>query len=175
MRRVLLSAGLGLTICAGLAIPVGAQRDPGAVRQPVALDVAESPHTAPRPIDVRPVDESDLDVISLRCEAADAAVAARCAWRPTNSEAAIGYQLWRIVDRGDRELVWRGGLDETSARDALPADTTIVRYAVLAVDEEGEVVGQSRPATLRFVDGDDDPVRDVRRVHAVIIQALSDR
>lgn len=108
-----------------------------------------------------------IDVISLECASRADVLGARCAWRPTNADDAVGYQLWRIVDRGERELVWRGGLDHTSASDRIPAGTKVVRYAVLALDADGEIVGQSRPVTLRLRDHDRDEDRTpVRRVVA---------
>jgi hypothetical protein len=258
MRRVLFSAGLGLTICAGLISPAGAQRVGATDRQPVT---AEAQPVEVRPVEVRPADDEpdetlrlscngrttdsgrsgvactwsattqraaagyrlvrtdgdtrttvfrtrdltqtsavdgnirlgvtygysilvvneqgetigsggpvragvkapdpELEVLTLRCEAADDVVAARCTWRPTTSEAAVGYQLWRVVNRGERELVWRGGLDQTAVRDDLSNTTRLVRYAVLAVDAQGGIVGQSRPVALRFDDGPTD--RDVDR------------
>lgn len=284
MKRVLLSVGLGLTICVGLVAPAAAQRNPGPDRQSVAAESSPAPADAPRveappvdrpptdvrPTDVRPTDERrnetderpnemlrlscngrmtdngragvactwsattqraaagyrlvrtdgdrrttvfrtddltrtsaidsnirlgvtygysilvvnergetigrggpvragvdapapELEVLTLRCEAADERVAARCTWRPATSETAVGYQLWRIVNRGERELVWRGGLDQTSVFDDLPSDTAVVRYAVLAVDEKGDIVGRSRPVTLRFrhdsIDQDREPIQ----------------
>ncbi len=94
--------------------------------------------------------DTDIEVLKLECAAADEAFAARCHWRASTSGNAVGYQLWRIVNRGERELVHRGGLDQTSVADRLPRNTMLVRYAVLAVDADGEIVGQSRPFVLRF-------------------------
>ncbi len=94
-----------------------------------------------------------IEALTIECAAADDAHAARCHWREATNRNAAGYQLWRIVNRGERELVHRGGLDQTSVADRLPRNTKLVRYAVLAVDVDGEIVGQSRPFTLRFDDG----------------------
>lgn len=275
MRRVLLSAGIGLTICAGLAFPADAQRDPGATTRPDTAEVVDRPLTDQpaidaRPTDARPIDrpdietlrlacngritdtgragvacewsqteqrvaagyvlvrtdgdtrttvfrtrdltetftvdseirlgvtyrysvlvvdetgtttgrggpvragvkapepETDVEVLTLRCEAATDVKAARCEWRAATSRNAVGYQLWRVVNRGERELVWRGGLDQTAARDDVPNGTVSVRYAVLAVDADGEIVGRSRPAFLQFEDDTDDrpvdtaPTRRIR-------------
>lgn len=287
MRRLLLSAGLGLTICVGLVAPAGAQRDRSPVDTapidtapidgaPVDTAPSDVRPTDVRPTDVRPTDvrpaevlrvachgrmsdtgraavacewspttrdgaagytlirsngdtrttvfstrdltvttaidsnirldvaytysilvvdargntigqggpvtagvrapDPEVEVLQLECVAADELLAARCHWRPSTSSPAVGYQLWRIVNRGERELVHRGGLDQTSVGDQLPRNTLVVRYAVLALDADGEIVGQSRPFALRFdnghggptIDGDVDaaPVRPVRlRAH----------
>jgi hypothetical protein len=273
MQRLLFSVGLGLTICAGLVVPAGAQRDRDAAVRPIAVESVDTPITAvpitdARPTDVRPdveppmetlrlachgrmadngragvacewskttsraaagyalvrtdgdtrttvfttrdlattvavdtnirigvtygysvlvLDENgrtigrggpvragvkapdpdpEIEVLTMHCEAADHVLAARCEWRTATSRAAVGYQLWRIVNRGEREQVWRGGLDHTAARDVLPDDTIVVRYAVLAVDKNGDVVGQSRPVALRFVDGPTDRTIDRAPVRA---------
>ncbi len=118
-----------------------------------------------------PDTDPELEVLTMKCEAADEVVAAHCEWRPTTSRTAVGYQLWRIVNRGEREMVWRGGLDHTAARDSLPDDTVLVRYAVLAVDKDGEVVGQSRPFALRFVDGPTDREIDASPARAIRFRA----
>lgn len=103
----------------------------------------------------------DLEVLHMACaQRADLAVVG-CEWRPTASEAAVGYQLWRIVDRGERELIWRGGLDTISHVSRVPADATVARYAVLAVDKDGKTVGQSRPQTVHLRHRDL-PVRMIR-------------
>jgi len=84
-----------------------------------------------------------------------------CRWRPAQHPAAAGYQLWRIVDRGEREMVARGGLDMTGARDVVSAKSHLVRYAVIAVNEHGRRVGQSRVVEIRLHDDrpDDRPAR----------------
>ena len=58
------------------------------------------------------------------------------------------------------ELVGRVGLDVTSLRDIVPAGTKAVRYAVVAVSEKGNVVGQSR--VQKIVLRIDDNEQDVR-------------
>ena len=119
--------------------------------------------------------DRDLEVLSLACRIIDheadrlsnapadrttVAVAAPapsptrihigCRWRPAQHPAAVGYQLWRIVDRGHRELVARGGLDLVGARDVVSAKAHVVRYAVVAVNENGRRVGQSRVVEIRL-------------------------
>lgn len=73
-----------------------------------------------------------------------------CQWRPTDSEAAVEYQLWRRIRGQHRELVAAVGLDTLSQLDEVPAETTKVVYAVLALDAEGEIVGRSGLSKIRF-------------------------
>ena len=87
-----------------------------------------------------------------------------CRWRPSQHQATAGYQLWRIVDRGEREMVARGGLDMEGARDVVSAKARVVRYAVLAVNKDGRRVGQSRVVEIRL---HDDGPRDHPRRRAI--------
>ena len=73
-----------------------------------------------------------------------------CQWRPAESEAAVEYQLWRRIRGQHRELVATVGLDTLSQLDEVPADTTKVVYAVLALDADGEIVGRSGLSKIRF-------------------------
>ena len=129
--------------------------------------------TDPAPVDVRSERDErpapNLEVLGLRCEASngeatDTRVRIGCRWRAAQSERAAGYQLWRIVDRGHRELVARGGLDMLGHRDVVSAEASLVRYAVIAVDENGRRVGQSRVQRVELGDDHDRPVRRHRRV-----------
>ncbi|MEL7156096.1 MAG: hypothetical protein AAFN30_05795 [Actinomycetota bacterium] len=110
----------------------------------------------------------DLEVLALHCAVADGAAADAtrvhigCRWRPATHPRAVGYQLWRIVDRGERELVARGGLDMAGARDVVSAEAHVVRYAVIAVDGRGHRVGQSRVQTLVLDDTERDHPRPAR-------------
>lgn len=74
---------------------------------------------------------------------------ARCEWSEVDGDVEA-YQLWRIVNRGHRELVGTYGAETLHARDALPPEARVVRYAVLALDGEREIIGRSRVATVRF-------------------------
>lgn len=78
---------------------------------------------------------------------------ATCQWSEVDADVRA-HQLWRIVNRSHRELVGTYDATTFSARDRLPADAHVVRYAVLALDHEGEIVGRSRVATVRFPDID---------------------
>lgn len=161
--------GLGLTL--GLfAGPVSAAERPTADAVPADAVQAEVKPTEVRPQD-RPGDgENDVEVLLLSCGRTDRSIDdARahvgCEWRASTSRHAAGYQLWRIVDRGDRELVARFGLDIVGARDVLPAGAEVVRYAVLAVNENGRVVGQSRVQRIEL-GGGGDVGRDVEAMPA---------
>ncbi len=163
IRVAAATVGLGLIVSLAATEPAAAQRtDRQATDDRAASDA--------RPTDARPDRRTtDLEVLRLACAIADdqaditesdaAAEATRvrigCRWRPAKSEKAAGYQLWRIVDRGEREAVARGGLDMLGARDVVPASAEVVRYAVIAVDENGRRVGQSRVQRVVITERDD--------------------
>lgn len=94
----------------------------------------------------------DVERLAMACGVTDAAEKlVKCAWRPATSEKAVGYQLWRLVRGAEhRELVAEVGLDTLSVVDDLPDDATAAVYAVLAVDEAGEMVGRSPVQRVRF-------------------------
>lgn len=159
--------GLGLTL--GLfAGPASAGQRPTVDAVPVDAAPVEVKPTDVRPQD-RPTDrEHDLEVLQLSCRLSDrstddARAHVGCEWRASTSRHATGYQLWRIVDRRERELVGRFGLDTLGARDVLPAGAEVVRFAVLAVNENGRVVGQSRVQRVEL-GGGGDVGRDVEAV-----------
>lgn len=182
-------AGLGIGLLIGsLAVvsPAGAQQAEDRVKTTVDRP-ADRPSDRPidRPTD-RPSDrptDHRLEVLNMHCAVADAAtddaatdaavtdrtrIHIGCRWRAAESAHAAGYQLWRIVDRGERELVHRGGLDQLGARDVVSADAHVVRYAVVAVNEDGRRVGQSRVQRIVLRDDHGDRIRqaevDQRRV-----------
>lgn len=159
------SAGLLLAPLV-LASPAGAR--PTSDRGDTVVADGADRATSPAPITDRRSDrpQRDLEVLKLRCELADPApddtrLHIGCRWRAAEHPAAAGYQLWRIVDRGERELVARGGLDMGGARDVVSADAHLVRYAVIAVNENGRRVGQSRVIEI-VLDDDRNPVRDAQ-------------
>jgi hypothetical protein len=174
---------VGLAVLLGLltafTLPASAEQTRDRTDRKTSVDVVT---------DQRP--DRDLEVLSMACRITDQAtdqvsdrvtdrraaaktdaVAATapsptrihigCRWRPAQHQAAAGYQLWRIVDRGEREMVARGGLDMTGARDVVSAKSHLVRYAVIAVNENGRRVGQSRVVEIRLHDDrpDDRPAR----------------
>lgn len=71
-----------------------------------------------------------------------------CEWEPAESEAAVKYELWRLLRGRHREHVATVGLDRLSHTDQVPADAAKVLYAVLAVDDEGHIVGRSNVARV---------------------------
>jgi hypothetical protein len=91
------------------------------------------------------------DILQMRCTALiiDGENQASCEW--TASDEATSYELWRIVNRNSRELVGTYGADELQAIDTdLADDTVLVRYAVLGLDDEDEMVARSRVRRVRF-------------------------
>jgi hypothetical protein len=71
-----------------------------------------------------------------------------CKW--TGTENVRAYQLWRLVNRGHRELVGTYDNETFNAKDRPGDDALVVKYAVLALDADGEIIGRSRPTTVRF-------------------------
>jgi len=104
-----------------------------------------------RPVTVEIGRPAETEVLSMACRVrpADSPLVG-CRWRPATTDTAVGYQLWRLVDEGERELVHRGGLDTTTYFDDDLAGASAVRYAVLAIDEDGEIVGRSLPQPVRL-------------------------
>ncbi len=158
MRSKLLTAGLGLALTISsvgmIGVPAGAQTtgstrtQPAQPAQPVVVEPNRPDSAKPRP--VRP---PQLEVLTLACTERDVDTtdhAIGCQWRSSTRDDAVGYQLWRIVDHNGRELVWRGGLDTTMARDSVSGRARSSLYVVLALDSDGDIVGQSRPSVIRF-------------------------
>jgi hypothetical protein len=132
--------------------------------KPTDIKPTDIKPTDTKPTDVRPTDvrpdrrEHDVEVLHLTCDIADgrsdaSRIHVGCKWRAATSERAAGYQLWRILDRGERQLVARVGLDTRGVRDVVPAHSSVVRYAVLALSEDGRVVGRSRVEQLMLESG----------------------
>lgn len=156
-RMAIASVTVLIGSLASLTVPASAEQ----VRDQTDRQASEDVVSDQRP-------DRDLEVLSLACrvvdqvtdENADAVAPAPsptrihigCRWRSAEHPAAVGYRLWRIVDRGERELVARGGLDMVGARDVVSSKAHVVRYAVIAVDEHGRRVGQSRVAEIRLHD-----------------------
>lgn len=133
--------GASLAMAGGLAIPSG-----------VAAETERPPRDIPATSDARPTDRvADVEVLHMKCAQLEPGIAAvECSWRRATHPDAVGYQLWRIIDRGHREPIWRGGLDATSHTSRVPADASVARYAVLAVNQHGRIVGRSRVQTVRL-------------------------
>lgn len=93
----------------------------------------------------------DIDVLKIACDGGYDDVngkIAKCEW--SASDDARYYELWRLVNRGHRELVGTFDHKTFAARDDVPEDAALVRYAVIAFDSDGEIVGRSRPTSVRF-------------------------
>lgn len=107
------------------------------------------------------VADRDLERLHMKCAAnaatdpAESDIAAdktvTCTWESATSEKATQYELWRYVRGADhRELVATTGLDRTTVTDSVPADAKAVVYAVLALDDDGHIVGRSALKRVRF-------------------------
>ena len=71
---------------------------------------------------------------------------ARCHWSDTTRPAAVKYVLWRSVDGGAREAIYRVGEDGRRSyvdRDVKPGQT--IRYAVVALDVHHRIVAFGGP------------------------------
>ncbi len=172
-RRALAASTAAVGLALAVFAPAAAASTESEFGEPTPVRVER---TEPAPVDVRPVSdrpvdvrpeerpENDVEVLRLECRPAtqfDNAIG--CAWSDVTANGAVGYQLWRIVDRGDREMAWRGGLDTTEQLDRVPGDAQVVRYAVLAVDDAGEIVARSRAERVVLPSDDaPNPVRPVR-------------
>ncbi len=108
-----------------------------------------------------------LDAVTDQEAVADPEVLIECGWRATGIEAAVGYQLWRAVDRGEREIIAETGLDQISYEDQDVSVGHRYRYVVVAVDADGLVVGRSRAEAiiLRSHDAARDRMTDEVRDH----------
>lgn len=71
---------------------------------------------------------------------------ARCRWSDTTRPAAVRYVLWRSVDGGPREAIYRVGEDgrrRYDDHDVKPGQT--IRYAVVAFDASRRIVAYGGP------------------------------
>ncbi|HEY8167105.1 MAG TPA: hypothetical protein VIF84_00185 [Candidatus Limnocylindrales bacterium] len=71
---------------------------------------------------------------------------ARCHWSDTTRPAAVRYVLWRSVDGGPREAIYRVGEDGRRSyvdHDVKPGQT--IRYAVVALAKHGRIVAFGGP------------------------------
>jgi hypothetical protein len=74
-----------------------------------------------------------------------------CKWSESKRPAAVGYVLWRSVDGGAREAIYRAGLDgPRHFFDTEVERGQTIRYAVIAVDKAGHRVGKGGPVVVRI-------------------------
>jgi hypothetical protein len=145
LHKMLLTPALAAVVILGLITPAAADEQ---------VRPADVDSTDVRPVkrpDVRPDVRPDIAVLNLECEGRrsdDGNLGAVCRWSSTDIIRA--YQLWRIVNRGHRELV--GSYDNSTniVRDDVPDDAHLVRYAVLGLNGDREIVARSRVEHVRF-------------------------
>lgn len=143
MKRTLATLLAAPALLVGTAVPA------------VALQRADEPVDA-RPhdhrVDDRPTDRARPDVERLRmaCEPyrTDAGPAIGCRWSSAEARGAAGYVLYRAVDDGPREKVFRTGLDGPRHFRQLVRPGHRYTYAVVAVTEDGRVTSRSEPVTV---------------------------
>lgn len=158
LRKMLVTALTIGVVILGLVAPASAETQTR-TRQ-TDTDVAV---VAARPVR-RP---AHIDALSLGCAArrdGDGGIGAACRWG--SSDEVRTYQLWRIIDRGDRQLVGTYDFETFAARNDVPDDAHVARYAVIGLDGEGEIVARSRVARVLFSQARpvDRPVRHERVV-----------
>jgi hypothetical protein len=76
-----------------------------------------------------------------------------CRWSGSTRPAAVRYVVWRSVDGGPREAVYRTGIG--GRRTFLDRDVTagqVIRYAVVAYARHGRVVGVGGPDLVTIPD-----------------------
>ena len=138
-----LDAGQPVTAAAKPSGPVTIAPTPIAIR-PVsaASDVALTVRIPPRHEEIRLACElgSNGDVRGVACK-----------WSEAGHPSAAGYVLWRSVDGGPRERIYRTGLDGRRGHfDAKVKPGQTIRYAVIVVNKAGEPVGRGGPVTVRI-------------------------
>jgi hypothetical protein len=135
-----------LTASVALAAPAIAEESDGAGRGTVGDTLMELP---------------DLPItVPLACKArvSDSAGAVHCRWRGGEDPAVDSWQLWNLQVRpevGPRNLVAELGADTHSYVDSNVEVPAGYLYAVLGLDEEGQVVARSRVVHVRLKERSD--------------------
>jgi hypothetical protein len=81
-----------------------------------------------------------------------------CKWSATDHPAAVRYVLYRSVDGGAREAIYRAGLDgRRSFLDRAVRRGQSIRYSVVVFDTAGHVVGRGGPVVVRIPASDAAP------------------
>jgi hypothetical protein len=108
-----------------------------------------------------PAQPPGVEVIELECELATGGAHVHCRWSAPTAAGAEKVALWRSVDGQGRELVasFRPN-GQTAYRDPVPAGASRLVYAVIVTNEDGRIVGRSRPE--KVVVPPDRPTTDTR-------------
>ena len=81
----------------------------------------------------------------------DAVQGAECHWSASTRPGAVRYALYRSVDGGARELIYRTGLNgRRSFLDVNVKAGQTVRYAVVVLAADGRIVGIGGPDTVKI-------------------------
>ncbi len=93
------------------------------------------------------------DTLRMACELASDGDhrGVACKWTEATHPAAAGYVLWRSVDGGPREAIYKTRLDGRHGffdRDVKPGQT--IRYSVVVVDKMGHAVGHGGPIVVKI-------------------------
>ncbi len=86
-----------------------------------------------------------------------------CKWSKTSHPRAARYVLWRSVDGGAREKIYRTGLDGRRSfvdTDVKPGQS--IRYAVTVRTRAGHTVGKGGPVVVEIPANDPQPAAPVR-------------
>ncbi len=74
-----------------------------------------------------------------------------CKWSESRDPGAAGYVLWRSVDGGPREAIYKTGPDGRLAfLDANVKPGQTIRYAVIVLDKSGARLGMGGPVAVRI-------------------------
>jgi hypothetical protein len=81
----------------------------------------------------------------------DATQGAECRWSASTRPAAVRYALYRSVDGGAREVIYRTPLNgRRSFLDVNVKAGQTVRYAVVALAADGRIVGVGGPDAVKI-------------------------
>ena len=97
--------------------------------------------------------------VKLDCDSrvTDAGAAAVCEWRAPDDLDVRAWQLWNLQVRpvhGSRNLVAQVGADVRSFTDRDVEVPAVYLYAVLGLDNNGEIIARSRIDSVKFLERD---------------------
>ena len=140
MRRILLTPLLTALVMAASVVPAAAFGTPPSTDRPAAGSA---------PATISPVREHLRMACAFVWGEDHRGVA--CKWSEAKHPKAAGYVLWRSVDGGPRERIYRTGLD--GRRHFLDTDVKrgqTIHYAVIVVDKHGHRIGRGGPVEVRI-------------------------